>query len=268
VFTFRGVSEVNVATGWADVDFVSSGLPDLDDLSGGLRPGSVWLVTGLPGVGRSSWVTQIAARTAATGWPVNVLSCLDDEPAVIRRAVAGLGRVAQHRLRTGALDANEAAKRADVLRRLADAGLRVARARRSVTIGCIESWLAETTVRLLVIDDVDLLASDHVEDVVGALACWSRTRSASVLVTLPRHLIPEQSTAARSRLSRLVELAIELQRPDQDAGTTERLGEIDLRVLWHRSGPTATLTAAFEGFYARIVAMPPPVAAGIAADSQ
>lgn len=41
---------------------MGTGFGDLDDMTGGLRPGGIWLVCGSPGVGRTALLTQLAVH--------------------------------------------------------------------------------------------------------------------------------------------------------------------------------------------------------------
>jgi DNA repair protein RadA/Sms len=55
-------------------------------LAGGLEPGSVTLVAGAPGIGKSTLCTQLAIFAAATGHPALVIASEEGLPAVARRA--------------------------------------------------------------------------------------------------------------------------------------------------------------------------------------
>jgi DNA repair protein RadA/Sms len=85
----RPLSEVALA----DADRISTGLAELDRvLGGGLVPGSLVLVGGEPGVGKSSLLLQALHRIAAHGQPVLLVSG-EESPAQVRLRAQRLGAV-------------------------------------------------------------------------------------------------------------------------------------------------------------------------------
>src|SRR5580693_7012726 len=66
---------------------VPTGLVELDRvLGGGLVPGSVTLLGGEPGVGKSTLLLQVLSAMARTGAPVLLVSAEESAPQVRRRA--------------------------------------------------------------------------------------------------------------------------------------------------------------------------------------
>ena len=65
---------------------ISTGLPLLDEVTGGLREGTLWWVTGTSGTGLSTFVTQLASAAAEGGVRTPVVSCLDDASMVADRS--------------------------------------------------------------------------------------------------------------------------------------------------------------------------------------
>ena len=77
----------------ADSQRISTGLPELDRvLGGGLVPGSLVLVGGEPGVGKSSLLLQALHKIAAAGEPVLLVSG-EESPAQVRLRAERLGSV-------------------------------------------------------------------------------------------------------------------------------------------------------------------------------
>lgn len=81
-----------------------TGLCDLDNtLSGGLRPGKVYIIAARPGVGKSSLAAQLLIEQARRGKPGLFLSQEMEDSEVADRAVANIGRIDYGRLQSGKL---------------------------------------------------------------------------------------------------------------------------------------------------------------------
>jgi DNA repair protein RadA/Sms len=79
----RPIAEIDGATG----DAISTGLPEVDRvLGGGLVSGSVTLLGGEPGVGKSTLLLQVAAAQAQAGRPVLYVSAEESAQQVRNRA--------------------------------------------------------------------------------------------------------------------------------------------------------------------------------------
>jgi replicative DNA helicase len=81
-----------------------TGFADLDEMTSGMQPGDLVVVAGRPSMGKTVLAMNIA-ETAAIGAkePVLVFSLEMPGDALAMRCMSSLGRVCQHRLRTGKL---------------------------------------------------------------------------------------------------------------------------------------------------------------------
>ncbi len=96
-----------------------TGITGLDDLVGGMGPGRVWLVTGAPGQGKSTLLTQLAFRMAVEhGASVLFASPLDDADLVRARLLA-LARVGSLRYPDPGVAGANSTSSVDALRRSA-----------------------------------------------------------------------------------------------------------------------------------------------------
>lgn len=117
----------------AEADFrervLTTGMPALDDATGGLAPGRLWLLTGKEGTGKSTLLLQMALAASQAGKPVAVLSLADSALATLDRLV-GLAR----------------GVRPSAMARLRDRGLStetwIALAEGSGEVGLAPLWLA------------------------------------------------------------------------------------------------------------------------------
>lgn len=72
---------------------VSTGFAELDAISGGMRPGELWVVAAKSTRGKSVWMFQVAAEFLTAGWRVAVFSVELMTREVIGRLVTVIGRV-------------------------------------------------------------------------------------------------------------------------------------------------------------------------------
>jgi replicative DNA helicase len=244
---------------------VLAGVADFDELTGGLRPGALWAVTGVPGVGRSMFLAQLARRAAVTvGARTRLLSARDPASSVVQHLLAGQGRVPLHRLRAGRLTNQDEQRLGEAREELRAAPLEVVAADRSRDLPSPDRLLAEDPPDVLLIDDLDLWSPPDSAPLLRRLRAYARDTAASVVVTAP-DVAPDDAPLAglvrESLWARLPDLLLRLHRPELSAHDSPRAGEMDLVVLRHRVGPVATITCAFQGYYARVVDLDPPAVA-------
>jgi len=83
---------------------VPSGYKDLDDLTAGFQPSDLIIVAGRPGMGKTSFVLNIAQHAAIqTGKSVAVFSLEMSKEQLVTRLLCSEARVDSHRLRRGML---------------------------------------------------------------------------------------------------------------------------------------------------------------------
>ena len=84
---------------------LATGLSDLDELTSGLQPSDLVIVAGRPSMGKTTLVMNIAEHAAIKeGKPVLVFSMEMPGDSLAMRMMSSLGRIDQHRIRTGKLD--------------------------------------------------------------------------------------------------------------------------------------------------------------------
>jgi replicative DNA helicase len=84
---------------------LATGLSDLDELTSGLQPSDLVIVAGRPSMGKTTLVMNIAEHAAIkAGKPVLVFSMEMPADSLAMRMMSSLGRIDQHRIRTGKLD--------------------------------------------------------------------------------------------------------------------------------------------------------------------
>ena len=90
--------------GDSDVTGVATGFIDLDRMTSGLQPGDLVIVAGRPSMGKTSLALNIAEHAAlASGLPVGVFSMEMAATQLVMRMIGSVGKLDQHKLRTGRL---------------------------------------------------------------------------------------------------------------------------------------------------------------------
>jgi len=89
----------------SDVTGISTGFTDLDRMTSGLQPGDLVIVAGRPSMGKTAFALNIAEHVALdVGMPAAVFSMEMSGPQLVMRMLGSLGRLDQHKMRTGALN--------------------------------------------------------------------------------------------------------------------------------------------------------------------
>ena len=87
---------------------LATGLSDLDELTTGLQPADLIIVAGRPSMGKTTLAMNMAEHVAIkAGKPVLVFSMEMPADSLAMRMMSSLGRIDQHRIRTGKLDDND-----------------------------------------------------------------------------------------------------------------------------------------------------------------
>ncbi len=84
---------------------LATGLSDLDEMTSGLQPSDLVIVAGRPSMGKTTLVMNMAENAAIKeNRPVLVFSMEMPSDSLAMRMMSSLGRIDQHRIRTGKLD--------------------------------------------------------------------------------------------------------------------------------------------------------------------
>jgi replicative DNA helicase len=87
---------------------LSTGFADLDHMTSGLQKSDLIIVAGRPSMGKTTFAMNLAENVAIQGkMPVAVFSLEMPGEQLVMRMLSSLGRIDQHRLRTGKLEDDE-----------------------------------------------------------------------------------------------------------------------------------------------------------------
>lgn len=108
----------------SDVTGIPTGFTDLDSKTSGLQPGDLIIVAGRPSMGKTAFSLNIAENVALdTGLPVAVFSMEMAATQLAMRMIGSVGRLDQHRMRTGRLEDEDWVRLTTALGKLNDAPL-------------------------------------------------------------------------------------------------------------------------------------------------
>ncbi|MEH3055570.1 MAG: replicative DNA helicase [Patulibacter minatonensis] len=82
---------------------IPTGFRDLDEHTGGLRPGQVWIIGGRPAMGKSTLCMNIATNVAGAGYPTAIFPLEMSADELGERVIASTGKVNLTEMRTGRL---------------------------------------------------------------------------------------------------------------------------------------------------------------------
>ena len=110
----------------SEITGVPTGFTDLDQKTSGLQPGDMIIVAGRPSMGKTAFALNIAEHVALeTLQPVAIFSMEMPGTQLAMRFISSVGRLDQHRLRTGRLNDNEWQNLTYALGRLHEAKIHV-----------------------------------------------------------------------------------------------------------------------------------------------
>ncbi|HEX5804627.1 MAG TPA: replicative DNA helicase [Azospira sp.] len=102
------IQELHDRDNASDITGIPTGYDDLDKMTSGLQPGDLVIVAGRPSMGKTSFALNIAEHVAIEyGAPVAVFSMEMGGAQLAMRMLASVGRLDQHRVRTGKLNDDE-----------------------------------------------------------------------------------------------------------------------------------------------------------------
>ena len=106
----------------SDVTGIPTGFSDLDSMTSGFQGGDLIIVAGRPSMGKTAFSINIAENVALdTGLPVAIFSMEMASTQLAMRMIGSVGRLDQHRMRTGRLEDEDWEKLTTALGKLNEA---------------------------------------------------------------------------------------------------------------------------------------------------
>lgn len=246
---------------------LSTSFPDLDDITGGLSPGGLWLVCGSPGAGRTALLSQLAAHLGISGHAITLLTARERPLDLFAQMTRQLSPPPRRLGWAGLGESSYRVARSIAAERLASTGLWITAARDWADapttdkpddkVGLVARIGQDRPSDVLFIDDLDWALGLHevdrrkvLNDALRSLSSWAQAEAFVVVVSLPEEVVLKGGRV-RDGMRRESEVVVRLTRPDQflvgiEATAEPRLGEADFEVLSNRRGPTGVMTVAWQ----------------------
>lgn len=229
-------------------DLRTTGLPALDESTGGFELGQCWVVTGTPGQGRSALAMQWAWLLASQhGFTTEVVSGREPVIRVAARIAACVAKVPLSHLTHRGLSGQDSERVRQVGPTLESAPLSI--------VGPGELSMADvdmdelTRPQVLIVDDAHRVGGMFPKR-VATLAAQGHL----VVLSLPRDRVVS-AAGIEPAWADVADFIVDIDRPDLLDRTSLRPGEADLHLLRNRWGPTRCNVAAFQSHYSRFVDM-------------
>ena len=252
---------------------VSTGFKDLDEMTSGLQPADLIIVAGRPSMGKTSFAMNLAENVAIqTKLPVAVFSMEMPGDSLAMRMMSSLGRIDQHKVRTGQLDDDEWPRMQSSINLLAEANLFIddtaalspvevrARARRLMK--------ENGQLGLIVLDYLQLMQSPsssesrvaEISDISRSLKALAKELNVPVVALSQLNRNLEQRPNKRPVMSDLREsgsieqdadVIIFIYRDEVYNEDSESKGVAEIIIGKQRNGPIGTCRLSFLGQYTR-----------------
>ncbi|WP_406325217.1 replicative DNA helicase [Streptomyces niveus] len=257
---------------------VPTGFTDFDLLTDGLHPGQVIVIAARPAIGKSTLAVDFARNAAIReGKRVAIFSLEMSKKDLTKRIISAEARVGLHHIFHRNLTDDDWSRVARVTERMAAAPLHInakpGQTATSIRARCRKLQQAGG-LDLVVVDYLQLMESSsgrktdnrqqEVSDMSRSFKLLAKELQVPVVLLSQLNRGPEQRTDKKPMLSDLREsgaieqdadVVVLLHRADAYDKESPRAGEADLIVEKNRNGPTAIITVAFQGHYARFVDM-------------
>ena len=257
---------------------ISTGYPDLDEMSNGLKPGEMFIIAARPSMGKTSFLMNIVEEVAVNqGRSSLVFSCEMSAQQIVQRVLFSRARFAMSNLKPGfQITRQELANIQKAAKELADAPLFIDDTP-AISIGDVRAKARrkkrDEDIQLLAVDYLQLMRSGskqaeasrerEIAEISAGLKAIAKELQIPVIVLAPLNRGPEQR-GGTPRMSDLRESgSIEqdadmigllyrqeyyddkLGKDDHDDQQEDHAGLAELVIAKNRNGPTGNLPLTF-----------------------
>lgn len=257
----------------SDVTGIASGFHDLDQKTSGFQPGDLIIVAGRPSMGKTAFSLNIAENVALDlNKPVAVFSMEMGGAQLAMRMLGSVGRLDQHKVRTGRLEDEDWPKLTHALGKLNDAPIHIDE---SAALNALELrararrlYRQFDGLGLIVVDYLQLMSSTRqgenrateISEISRALKALAKELKVPVIALSQLNRSLEQRPNKRPVMSDLRESgAIEqdadvilfIYRDEVYDPETQDKGMAEIIIGKQRNGPIGTVNLTFLGEYTR-----------------
>jgi replicative DNA helicase len=257
---------------------LSSGFPDLDELTSGFQPNQFIIVAARPSMGKSSLLNDFALACALDRKqprPVAIFSLEMSRNEVVKRFLSSDAKVDSQRISRGTLQEQDWGRLSNALGRLAEAPIYIDD-QAHITMMEIRAKCrrlkAKFGLGMIIIDYLQLMTSprrsenrqQEVSEISRNLKILARELEVPVLTASQLNRGVEMRADKRPMLGDLREsgaieqdsdLVMFLYRDEVYNPDTDARGEAELIVAKHRNGPTGKIRLAFMNQYTKFASL-------------
>jgi replicative DNA helicase len=257
----------------SDITGIPTGFTDLDQKTSGLQPGDLIIVAGRPSMGKTAFSLNIAENVALeSGLPVAVFSMEMAGTQLVMRMMGSVGKLDQHKVRTGRLQDDDWQRLTYAVGKLNEAPLYIDE---SAALTALELRARARRLHrqcgklgLIVIDYIQLMSSTRqgenrateISEISRSLKALAKELDVPVIALSQLNRSLEQRPNKRPVMSDLRESgAIEqdadvilfIYRDEVYNPETPEKGISEIIIGKQRNGPIGTVRLAFLGEYTR-----------------
>lgn len=252
---------------------VSTGFTDFDEMTSGMQPSDLIIIAGRPSMGKTTFAMNIAEHVAIREKvPVAVFSMEMPGEQLAMRMMSSLGRIDQHRVRTGKLEDDEWPRMTSAINILADTALFIddtaALTPTEVRARCRRLCREHGQLGLVVLDYLQLMQSPgsgenrvaEISDISRSLKALAKELNVPVIALSQLNRNLEQRPNKRPVMSDLREsgsieqdadLITFIYRDEVYHPDTADKGTAEIIIAKQRNGPIGTTRLTFLGQYTR-----------------
>jgi replicative DNA helicase len=258
-----------------DITGVPTGFHDLDMKTSGLQPGDMVVVAGRPSMGKTAFALNIAEHVGVeTRLPVAIFSLEMPGTQLAMRLLSSVGRLDQHRVRTGRLNDEEWQRLSYALGKLHDAPIHIDEtgAINAIDLRSRARRLAREyggKLGLIVIDYLQLMSgtgnsnenrTTEISEISRSIKALAKELSVPIIALSQLNRSLEQRPNKRPIMSDLREsgaieqdadLIIFLYRDEVYNPDSQDKGVAEIIIGKQRNGPIGTVRLTFIGEYTR-----------------
>ncbi|MGH8671923.1 MAG: replicative DNA helicase [Burkholderiales bacterium] len=252
---------------------VPTGFYDLDQKTSGLQPGDLVIIAGRPSMGKTAFALNIVEHVAlVVGLPAAVFSMEMSGEQLAMRLLGSVGRLDQHKVRTGRLDDEDWPRLTDAIGRLNDAPIYVDE---SGSLNALELRARARRLHrqhqglgIIVVDYLQLMSAAHggenrateISEISRSLKSLAKELRVPVVALSQLNRSVEQRTDKRPVMSDLREsgaieqdadLILFIYRDEVYNPETPDKGIAEINIGKQRNGPIGKVRLTFLGEYTR-----------------
>ncbi len=252
---------------------VPTGFTALDKMTSGLQPGELVIVAGRPSMGKTSLGLNMAEHVALeSGLPVGVFSMEMGASQLVMRMLGSVGKLDQHKVRTGRLADEDWRKLTDAVGRLNDAPIHIDE---TAALNALELRARARRLHrqygklgLIVVDYLQLMSASaqgenratEISEISRGLKALAKELNVPVVALSQLNRSLEQRPNKRPVMSDLREsgaieqdadLILFIYRDEVYNPDSSEKGKAEVIIGKQRNGPIGTVTLVFQGEYTR-----------------